>query len=280
MMPPPPSVVRSRFKYHHSILARNRTWSSTFAGSCAFHHTPRIHERCPGGFEPATSTFTASCASRLHHGHSASTRTRTRNPSFEARRDLRFTIEARVGTARHHANFSWSASESLWAAEEEDRKWRVDRVEVEKARRRTKKLSSLLSLLDSRFAKRMDLPGVEPGSPVCRTGIVPFDQRPSQGSGDRTHVLQLPRLADCRFPIPRVEWTAGESHPDLRRAGAASSCWTSSPKLRRWDLNPRDTAYETVLETGLQSTPQYSRQDSNLRSSPCEGAAVAAGPRE
>src|SRR5262245_59978592 len=30
--------------------------------------------RCPGGFEPATSTFTASHASQLHHGHSAPTR--------------------------------------------------------------------------------------------------------------------------------------------------------------------------------------------------------------
>ena len=52
------------------------------------------------------------------------------------------------------------------------------------------------------------------------------------------------------------------------------------PELRRWDLNPRGTAYETVLASRLQSTPQYSRQDSNLRCAPCEGAAVAAGPRE
>ena len=54
----------------------------------------------------------------------------------------------------------------------------------------------------------------------------------------------------------------------------------SRSKLRRPDLNRRRTAYETVLETRLQSTPQYSRQDSNLRSTPCEGGAVAAGPRE
>jgi hypothetical protein len=50
---------------------------------------------CPGGFEPATSRFTASRASRLHHGHSASTRTRTRNAELEARHDVRFTIEAK-----------------------------------------------------------------------------------------------------------------------------------------------------------------------------------------
>lgn len=56
-----------------NILGRSRTCPSTFAGSCAIHHTPRI-DRCPGGFEPATSTFTASHASRLHHGHSAPTR--------------------------------------------------------------------------------------------------------------------------------------------------------------------------------------------------------------
>src|SRR5262245_47130991 len=54
----------------------------------------RMKSGCPGGFEPATSTFTASHASRLHHGHSAPTRIRTRNPLLEARDDLRFTIEA------------------------------------------------------------------------------------------------------------------------------------------------------------------------------------------
>ena len=36
-------------------------------------------------------------------------------------------------------------------------------------------------------------------------------------------------------------------------------------ELRRPDLNRRGTAYETVLATRLQSTPQYPRQDSNLR---------------
>ena len=105
----------------------------------------------------------------------------------------------------------------------------------------------------------------------------------SQGSGNRTHVLQLPRLADCRFPIPR-KWTARELHPHFRRAKPVSSSWTSSPhsrggnrthrpspgsrpgrftdlrtrptKLRRPDSNRRRTAYETVLETRLQSTPQ------------------------
>src|SRR5207245_5979332 len=112
---------------------------------------------------------------------------------------------------------------------------------------------------------------------------------------------------------PLAQWIAGESHPDLRLAGTASSSWTSSPvgpwsaergaqsaceepsfvvgaprftlrasrQLRRPDSNRRRTAYETVLEPG--SSPlrkKYSRQDSNLRSAPCEGAAVAAGPRE
>lgn len=81
---------------------------------------------------------------------------------------------------------------------------------------------------------------------------------------------------------------------DLRLATTASSFWTSSPcqrsgrgsnpvfrayqggvrpqhlqtfKLRRPDLNRRRTAYETVLASRLQSTPQYPRQDSNLRHS-------------
>ncbi len=71
----------------------------------------------------------------------------------------------------------------------------------------------------------------------------------SQGSGDRTHALQRPKLADCRFPIPR-QWTAGDLNPDLRRAKPASSLWTSSPNqrtivawmwarsLRRWTTGP------------------------------------------
>lgn len=69
---------------------------------------------------------------------------------------------------------------------------------------------------------------------------------------------------------------------ELRQHGPLISTHQSplTNELRRWDLNPRDTAYETVLASRLQSTPQYSRQDSNLRCALCERAAVAAGPRE
>src|SRR5262249_23636288 len=51
--------------------------------------------RCPGGVEPATATVTASHARPLHYGHSAPARTRTRNLSFVARNDVRFTTAAR-----------------------------------------------------------------------------------------------------------------------------------------------------------------------------------------
>jgi hypothetical protein len=66
---------------------------------CTTHHstTHSSPAGCPGGVEPATSTFTASHASLLHHGHSASTRIRTWNTKLEAWHDLRFTIEAAEG---------------------------------------------------------------------------------------------------------------------------------------------------------------------------------------
>src|SRR5215475_5470754 len=58
----------------------------------------------------------------------------------------------------------------------------------------------------------------------------------SQGSGVRTHALQLPRLADYLLSYPLSQRNA-------------------YLQLRRPDLNRRRTAYETVLEP-LQSTPQ------------------------
>lgn len=119
------------------------------------------------------------------------------------------------------------------------------------------------------------------------------------------------------------KWTAGESHPDFRRAKAASSCWTSSPSCSvaevgvepTIDHHPLKVAALPVCVLGCkptdrcpwawscgsgirtrvgrlmrpcwwplqsipQDSPQYSRQDSNLRCPPCERGAVAAGPRE
>lgn len=65
----------------------------------------------------------------------------------------------------------------------------------------------------------------------------------------------LPRQG---FKDSREQVIAGKWHKGLPEHFQTS-------QLRRPDLNRRGTAYETVLGTKLQSTPQYPRQDSNLR---------------
>jgi hypothetical protein len=77
----------------------------------------------------------------------------------------------------------------------------------------------------------VDPPGIEPGFPACRAGVVPLDHEPVQsGEWGSNHVLLLPRQADYRFPTP-CKWTARELHPHFRRAEPAPSCWTSSPVI-------------------------------------------------
>ena len=50
----------------------------------------------------------------------------------------------------------------------------------------------------------MDPPGIEPGRPTCRAGIIPLDHGPS-------------------------EWNRRELHPDLLLATQASFYWTTAP---------------------------------------------------
>src|SRR5262249_16040438 len=79
----------------------------------------------------------------------------------------------------------------------------------------------------------VDPPGIEPGSPVCRTDVVPLDYEPMQsgewGSNPRS---PAPKAAGLPLSYPLfTEWTARDLHPHFRRAEPASSCWTSSPVL-------------------------------------------------
>src|SRR5215813_9228933 len=132
----------------------------------------------------------------------------------------------------------------------------------------------------------------------------PANQSGEWGSNPRS---PAPKAGGLPLSYPLHEWTAGESHPDFRLATAASSCWTSSPKEVRPGIEPGlprlpgrraaatlpdlpvaeagfEPAWERLLRpcsclTPVHSAVQYPRQDSNLRSSPCKGAAVAAGPR-
>ena len=78
------------------------------------------------------------------------TRIRTRNASFEARHDRPF----------HHRGFERKARESNPHLRWENRLSRAARPTV------------------SGYLPKVDPPGIEPGSPVCRTGVVPLDHEP------------------------------------------------------------------------------------------------------
>ena len=114
-------------------------------------------------------------------------RNRTRNFSFEARDDFRFTTEAT----------EWKARESP----------QPDRVIPD---------------------------GLEPSFPACDAGVV--------AAGPR----------DLRVAEVGIEPTISHQALDL----AALPLCVLGQQLRRSDSNRRGTAYETVLETRLQSTPQ------------------------
>ncbi len=86
--------------------------------------------------------------------------------------------------------------------------------------------------------------GLEPSLPGCRPGVVaagPRDQLAEVGvePTDIHQALDLAALPVCVLG------------PTLSPKGRGSE-----KELRRPDLNRRRTAYETVLETRLQSTPQ------------------------
>ena len=80
---------------------------------------------------------------------------------------------------------------------------------------------------------RVDRRGIAPRSPPCDDGVFLLDEQPSLSKVQPGIEPGLPRLPG---------WRAARTPPDH--------------KLRRPDLNRRRTAYETVLETKLQSTPQ------------------------
>lgn len=75
----------------------------------------------------------------------------------------------------------------------------------------------------------VDPAGVEPALPARQADVFPLDHRPDQ-SGDRRANPRSPAPKAGGLPLsyPLCEWTAGESHPDLRLATAGSSRWTSS----------------------------------------------------
>src|SRR5262249_40918521 len=75
------------------------------------HHSPP--KGCSGGIEPTASAFTGPrAADYTTNTISTPTRTRTRNISFEARHDVRFTIGAYVAAPRIRVRLQRKARES------------------------------------------------------------------------------------------------------------------------------------------------------------------------
>ena len=117
--------------------------------------------------------------------------------------------------------------------------------------------------------------GVEPPSLGCEPGVVAGhrDHAPQPGRRRRRATIGAVAApvftADRRGPaavgagLPRPYWPRRESNPQSRQAldlAALPVCVLGPFKeLRRSDLNRRRAAYETALETRLQSTPQYQR---------------------
>src|SRR5262250_3347359 len=154
--------------------------------------------------------------------------------------------------------------------------------------------------------KAVDPAGVEPALPARRAGVVPLDHRPMQpvrgvgveptlsgSQGRRITAFLPPARVDRRGIAPRFPPCDGgvfllDEQPQRGPAGgrtrssaltrAACGRNTSRPSSCGGRIRTgAGTAYDTVLGTRLQSTPQYPRQDSNLRSPPRQGGAVAAG---
>src|SRR5437016_4899753 len=76
----------------------------------------------------------------------------------------------------------------------------------------------------------LDPPGIEPGFPACRTGVVPSGMSPQvRGVGTLPTVSGFQGWRITAFLPP--EWTARDSHPHFRRAEPAPFYWTSSPVI-------------------------------------------------
>jgi hypothetical protein len=183
---------------------------------------------------------------------STPTRIRTRNASFEARYDRPF----------HHRGVERKARESNPHLRWENRLSRAARPTV------------------SGYLPSVDPPGIELGFPVCRAGVVPLDHEPIPCSGPRGNRTLISGVRSRRRPIgPAAQTVIPDGlEPSLPGCGPGvvaagprdqtiSDCrlqiadfqicnLQSKIKLRRPDSNRRRTAYETVLETRLQSTPQ------------------------
>ncbi len=102
----------------------------------------------------------------------------------------------------------------------------------------------------------------------------------SQGSGDRTHVLQLPRLADRRFPIPCPVDREGLA-PSFPACGAGVVLLDQQPKIFQRSARDLNPASLLTTEACRRNTCRPVIPDGLEPSLPgCGPGVFAAGPRD
>src|SRR5262249_48771223 len=113
------------------------------------------------------------------------------NAELEARHDVRFTIEAKScqpSAVSHQQNSTpaRSRTRNVSLGPRHDVRFTTRASSKRKARESNPPLRRRRTALAERPGQpvsgyhpfSVDLPGVEPGSPACRAGIVPLDHRP------------------------------------------------------------------------------------------------------
>ena len=80
--------------------------------------------------------------------------------------------------------------------------------------------------------RRVDLPGIEPGSPPCHSGVFPLDHKPSQWNGRESNPDLLFARQTPRPPRPRAP---SSSAPCLLKSGRGGSRTHNNQAL---DLTP------------------------------------------
>jgi hypothetical protein len=85
------------------------------------------------------------------------------------------------------------------------------------------------------FRLSVDPPGIEPGLPVCRTGVFPLDHEPvllSGPDGNRTHHTDLARISRLPWYMP-ARFVRGPSGSRTRSPSLPRTCATGTPTDRR-----------------------------------------------
>src|SRR5947209_4723840 len=95
-----------------------------------------------------------------------------------------------------------------------------------KLRRATCVIEPLTSHVEHRTSHtKVDPPGIEPGSPVCRTGVVPLDHEPIVAPSART-------------VVDGAGFEPATAEPAVLQTAPLSLSGTRPCQWRRWESNP------------------------------------------